>query len=175
MAIRRLAALAAGALLLVSPGSISGASAQDARAAIFDLDFIDTSVEGASGPRGDETARLAMMSDMLRRMLSERGIAAVDLAPASARIAKAAPLSSCNRCDLELARELGAALSVTGFVHKTSNLILDIRVAIRDVQDGRIIRAGSVSIRGNTDESWSHGLGYLVRNRLLDPPLRLPP
>jgi hypothetical protein len=29
------------------------------------------------------------------------------------------------------------------------------------------VRVYSVDIRGNTDESWSRGISYLVRNRLL--------
>jgi hypothetical protein len=151
------------------------ASAQGLRAAVFDFDFVDTSLEGASGTvRGDEAARLALISDTLRRMLAERGITVVDLAPARERIAKAAPLTRCNGCDLELARELGAELAVTGLVQKISNLILNINVTIRDARDGEAVRGGSVDIRGNTDESWSRGISYLVRNRLYDPPLRLP-
>lgn len=174
-AMRRLVPVAAF-LLFASPVSFAGAAVEGVHAAVFDLDFVDTSQEGASGYiREDEARRLAMVSDTLRRMLAERGIAVVDLAPARERIGKAAPLSRCNGCDLDLSRELGAGLAVTGFVHKVSNLILSINVAIRDVRDGQTVRAGSVDIRGNTDESWSRGISYLVRNRLLDPPLRLPP
>jgi hypothetical protein len=174
-AMRRLVPVAAF-LLFASPVSFAGAAVEGVHAAVFDLDFVDTSQEGASGHiRDDEARRLAMVSDTLRRMLAERGIAVVDLAPARERIGKAAPLSRCNGCDLDLSRELGAGLAVTGFVHKVSNLILSINVAIRDVRDGQTVRAGSVDIRGNTDESWSRGISYLVRNRLLDPPLRLPP
>ena len=160
-------------LLALAAGA---AGAQGLRAAVFDLDFVDTSQEGASGIiRDDETRRLALVSDMLRRMLAERGITAVDLAPARDRIDKAAPLSRCNGCDLDLARELGADLAVIGFVQKVSNLILNINVTIRDTRGGHAIRGGSVDIRGNTDESWSRGISYLVRNRLLDPPLQLSP
>jgi hypothetical protein len=34
------------------------------------------------------------------------------------------------------------------------------------VPGGQVIEAGSVDIRGNTDESWSRGLSYLLRDRL---------
>jgi hypothetical protein len=171
-----LLAVVAAPLLFAGTGLFSTvAGAQDIRAAVFDLDFADTSQEGASGAvRADETRRLALISDILRRMLTERGIAVVDLAPARERIDKAAPLTRCNGCDLDLARELGAELAVTGFVQKVSNLILNINVTIRDARDGQALRGGSVDIRGNTDESWSRGISYLVRNRLFDPPLRLP-
>ena len=174
--IGRRCALLALPLLFASLAAYPGAAGtQVLRAAVFDFDLVDTSLEGASGTvRGDEAARLALISDTLRRMVAERGITVVDLAPARERIAKAAPLTRCNGCDLELARELGAELAVTGSVQKVSNLILNINVMIRDARDGQAVRGGSVDIRGNTDESWSRGISYLVRNRLFDPPLRLP-
>jgi Protein of unknown function (DUF2380) len=162
-------------LSLASPAS-DAVGAEGLRAAVFDLDFVDTSQEGASGTvRGDETRRLALISDALRRLLAERGLTVVDLAPARERIAEAGPLTRCNGCDLDLARELGADIAFVGFVQKVSNLILKINVAARDTRDGQTVRAASVDIRGNTDESWSRGISYLVRNRLLDLPLRLPP
>lgn len=162
-------------LLSTSPTFSDAAGAESLRAAVFELDFVDTSQEGASGTvREDETRRLALISDTLRRMLAERGLTVVDLSPARERIAKAAPLTRCNGCDLDLARELGADVAVVGFVQKVSNLILNINVAMRNARDGQTVRAASVDIRGNTDESWSRGISHLVRNRLLDPPLRLP-
>jgi hypothetical protein len=165
-----LASLFAGLVLLSN-----AAGAEGIRAAVFDLDFVDTSQEGASGKiREDEAVRLAMVGDTLRRMLAERGITIVDITSSRAKIEKAAPLTRCYGCDLDLARELGADLAVTGFVQKVSNLILNINVMIRDARDGQALRGGSVDIRGNTDESWSRGISYLVRNRLFDPPLSLP-
>jgi hypothetical protein len=153
----------------------NAAVAEGIRAAVFDLDFVDTSQEGASGKaREDEAVRLAMVGDTLRRMLAERGITIVDITPSRAKIEQAAPLTRCYGCDLDLARELGADLAVTGFVQKVSNLILNINVIIRDARDGQALRGGSVDIRGNTDESWGRGISYLVRNRLFDPPLSLP-
>ena len=75
-------------------------------------------------------------------------------------------LKSCDGCELDLARKVHAAISVTGWVQKVSNLILNINLVARDVATGKVISAGSVDIRGNTDESWSRGLSYLLRNRL---------
>ncbi|MDR3535877.1 MAG: DUF2380 domain-containing protein [Acetobacteraceae bacterium] len=57
-------------------------------------------------------------------------------------------------------------IAVTGWVQKVSNLILNMNVVVRDVATGQTIAAGSVDIRGNTDESWSRALAYLVHNRL---------
>jgi hypothetical protein len=54
-------------------------------------------------------------------------------------------------------------------VQKVSNLILNMTVSIRDASSGRIVAAMSADMRGNTDESWSRTLDWLVRNRLLAP------
>jgi hypothetical protein len=68
---------------------------------------------------------------------------------------------------VELARRDGAAFSIVGWVQKVSNLILNINLVIRDTATGQRVAAGSVDIRGDTDESWTRGLSYLLRNRIL--------
>ena len=52
-------------------------------------------------------------------------------------------------------------------MHKVSNLILSVNVVIRDVSTRERVFASSVDIRGNTDESWLHGIRYILNNRLL--------
>jgi hypothetical protein len=54
-------------------------------------------------------------------------------------------------------------------VQKVSNLILNISIYLRDVHSGQLITAMSADMRGNTDESWSRTLDWLIRNRLLAP------
>ena len=142
------------------------AHAAPLRAAVFDFEFVDTSPEP---PRPDEEARLRRLDQQLRDLLARSGqYQPVDLG-AVATAARAANLRECD-CDVAFARQIGADVSVTGWVQKVSNLILNINAVIRDVPSGRVVRAGSVDIRGNTDESWSRGLAYLVENRLLTPP-----
>ena len=64
--------------------------------------------------------------------------------------------------------ELGADLALTTTVHKVSNLILSITLALREASPNGATRAvHSAEIRGNTDESWERGLRWLLRNRLL--------
>ena len=82
-------------------------------------------------------------------------------------VAAAGYLHGCSGCDVKIAGELGAALSVTGTVQKVSNLILNINLYEREVATGKLLRAMSVDIRGNNDKSWSRGVSYLVRNRFL--------
>jgi hypothetical protein len=51
-------------------------------------------------------------------------------------------------------------------VHKISNLILNINLQVREVSTGRLTHAGTVHIRGNTDETWRRGLLYLLERRI---------
>ena len=54
-------------------------------------------------------------------------------------------------------------------VQKVSNLIINLNIYLRDVKTGTMIAAASADMRGNTDESWSRTMSYLIRNRLLAP------
>ena len=67
-----------------------------------------------------------------------------------------------------MAQRIGAELAITGTVQK-SNLILNMNIYVRDASSGATIAAMSADMRGNTDESWSRTLDWLVRNRLLAP------
>jgi hypothetical protein len=85
--------------------------------------------------------------------------------PAAARAA-AQDLRSCAACETDLARQVGARIAVNGWVQKVSNLILNVNAVVRDVTTGSVIAAGSVDMRGNTDESWSRAVAFLLRERL---------
>ena len=148
----------------------SGAVAEP-RVAVFDFELIDTSLDGEmKGTSAEEKARLAKLAPMLREKLaaSNRYIV-VDATPVLQR-AQAQNLQACGGCDATLAQEAGADIAVTGTVQKVSNLILNLNIYLRDAKDDRLLQAMSADIRGNTDESWSRGLDWLIRNRLLPDP-----
>jgi hypothetical protein len=144
---------------------ISGGAARETPLpiAIFPFGFDDTSLQGEiQGRRPDEQARLAAIGGELRDMVLKSGCCtAVPVADPPA-----GNVGACGGCEVDAARKAGARIAVIGWVQKVSNLILNINVVARDVATGKVISAGSVDIRGNTDESWSRGLSYLVRNRL---------
>ncbi len=50
-----------------------------------------------------------------------------------------------------------------------SELILNIAVYIASVDAGQLSFVKSVSLRGNTDESWQRSMTFLVKNYILDP------
>ena len=149
---------------------IASATASDAtRVAVFDFELIDTSLEGEIyGPKREEIERLGYISALLRQKLSEsHRYQLVDTSPADERIADVGYFYGCNGCEAQIARSLGADQAITGTVQKVSNLILNINLFVRDANSSRMIQVFSVDIRGNTDQSWSRGLSYLLRNRLL--------
>lgn len=148
-----------GLLLLI--GGTPSAAAE--RIVLFDFELINTSLE-ATHP--EEEARLAMISSLLRAEFTRRGdFEVLDVAPVAEEI-EGIYLRGCNGCELPLARRLGAELAGIGWVQKVSNLILNINLQVRDVTSGRVTHAGTVDIRGNTDESWQRGLRYLLERRI---------
>jgi hypothetical protein len=144
------------------------ATADDRKPAVlFPFVLEDSSLQGqVQGPMSDEQGRLMALNRQLRDAVAGSGCCTVlDPAPVMRDARNLHPVD-CNGCELDLARSVHAAVAVTGWVQKVSNLILNINLVARDVQTGKVVSAGSVDIRGNTDESWSRGLSYLLRNRL---------
>jgi Protein of unknown function (DUF2380) len=152
-----------------STGTFVSCVPSDAQSvAVFNFELIDSSLEGAvRGARADEQERLARLSDQLRQLLRDScQFSLADLAPIPSE-AQASNLQACGGCDARLARSIGAELAITGTVQKVSNLILNMNIYVRDASSGATIAAMSADMRGNTDESWTRTLIWLVRNRLL--------
>jgi hypothetical protein len=152
-------------VLAASPAS----GAEAARLAVFDFELVDTSLQAEKeGIDPADQARLRMIEAELRERLQQSGrFELVDTAPVTAQVDAAGYLWSCNGCELGIARRLDADLALVGWVQKVSNLMLNFNVVMRDTTTREQVFAGSVDIRGNTDESWRHGIRYLLRNRLL--------
>lgn len=160
-------------VLAVCLAAHSAPAAAGVKTAVFPFDLIDDSQEGeANGVRADQTQRLALISRELRDMLVKDGrYEPVDIAAIRDEITAKAPIYKCNGCEDALTREVGAELAMIGTVQKVSNLILNINLYIRNVKTEKIVREYSVDVRGNTDESWSRSLRYLVKNRLFEEPV----
>jgi hypothetical protein len=138
------------------------------KAAIFPFELIDASLEGElGGARQDEARRLVLVTQELRQLVArDGGYELVQLTGLEPEIARAQPLRKCNGCEADLARQIGAEVAITGTVQKFSNLILNLNIYVQDAASGKLARAMSVDVRGNTDESWLRGLRWLVANRL---------
>ena len=140
------------------------------KVAVFDFELVDTSVEAATkGPRSDEGARLAWLDREMGQRLAQSGRAdVVDVAGVVDRT-RVRDLRTCGGCDAKFASELRTKYSVTGWVQKVSNLILNMNIVVRDAGTGEVIGSKSGDMRGNTDESWSRALDWLVDRYLLAP------
>ena len=163
--IRNMAFMAA---LWLAATASPGAEADPLRTAVFDIELIDTSLEGEMLGKSDaEALRTEMLTRRLREALGGSGrYELVDIAPVREE-ARNSNLQSCGGCERRFAGRIGAEASVTGVVHKVSNLILNINIYIRDVGSGELIGGGSADIRSNTDESWTRGLDWLLEHRIL--------
>ncbi len=157
-------------ILLMLTGSSPLRAAEPPRLAVFDLEMIDTSLEDPTrGLRADDRDRLQRTGEQFRKELGESGkFQILDISSVNAA-AHQSNLQACGGCDVKLAQQLDADLEMTGVVQKVSNLILNIRVYLRDVRTGRLLAAVNADMRGNTDKSWSRTTRYLVRERLLAP------
>ncbi len=134
------------------------------RIAIFPFELDDTSLQGSSA---DDLARVHRLDEQLASALTATGrYAPVDLRALAPQIA-AQSLRVCDACAVALAHQAGAEVEVNGWVQKVSPLILNINLVIRDAASGRMLHAGSVDIRGDTDESWQRGLAWLLEHRIL--------
>ncbi len=72
------------------------ARADPPKVAVFDLELVDTSLQGeVDGPRADEQRRLMGAGDQLRKALAESGkFAVLDVAPVNAAVATCATHNS---------------------------------------------------------------------------------
>ncbi|NAZ37910.1 DUF3280 domain-containing protein [Rubellimicrobium sp. CFH 75288] len=158
-------------LFVAGPASALEALRPGAKVAFFGITFLDTSLEGElAGPREDETARLALLEDLVRQRFETEGFDLVALDPVAEELARTRNPADCNGCDLRMGARLGADYALVGEVQKVSNLILSMNLALREVESGRLVRMLAVDIRSNTDESWLRGGRYILDRHVFAPP-----
>ena len=138
-------------------------------AAVMEFELIDDMREFERAEvLNAETRRLALISDELRRELTERALyRVVDNAPAADVIAhfkSLQELRQCNGCEVEIGKVLGADVVLVGWVQKVSNLILNINLQARDARTGAVLYVHSVDLRSNNDTSWLRGIHYIVNS-----------
>jgi hypothetical protein len=149
---------AAASVMTVFPAAAAGQ-----RVAFFGFQLINTSLETT---RPEEAQRLRMLDESFTRALSNSGRFEVVAIPDDLRdrIAAGPGIANCNGCQRDYAQKLNADLAAWGTVQKVSNLILNINLYVEDERSGELKFVKSVDIRGNTDESWTRGLDYILRN-----------
>lgn len=137
--------------------------------AFFGFQLINTSLEPTTPV---EAGRIEMLDNLFRQKLSSSGrFKLVPIPPdTQQRIVAGPEISGCNGCERDYANSIGANWAAWGTVQKVSNLILNINLYMEDATSGKLEFVKSVDIRGNTDESWRHGLDYMLRHYLFGEP-----
>jgi len=115
--------------------------------------------------------RLATEGVLLRKLLTDRGLTIVDPAPQAKKIAENLPLSQCNGCDQDIAQALGAEIEVATALQQLTSSTYNLSGSVKDVATNRVLRSGVVSITGDSADEWNHGIKFLVKERLFNPPL----
>ena len=173
--IRRPALLASfgiAAWLLLCLAGLSGpALAAPKSVAFLGVQFLND--HEADEPTTDaERARLASIEALFKSKLEASRLYTFKSIPAdaAAKIANGAVIGNCGGCEFDYGAEIGAELVAWIVVQKVSNLILNLNVYMADIGAKKMVFVHSVDIRGNTDESWTRGMTYLVKNYLFADP-----
>jgi hypothetical protein len=173
-----LAAWGLAALLIAGPLAVSARLAAAAApsgpaksVALLNVQFLNDH-EDLEPTTAAERARLALIASLFKAKLEASGRYRFLPVPADAAagISAGPEVGACGGCEFGYGKALGANDVAWIVVQKVSDLILNINVYMADVAAGKLAFVHSVDIRGNTDESWSHGITYLVKNYLLPAP-----
>ncbi|MGQ0457023.1 MAG: DUF3280 domain-containing protein [Hyphomicrobium sp.] len=165
--VRSACALLVFACAFAAPPSTARASTP-LRVALLDARIINDN-EGLDPLSAAELARIRNVGDQLKAALVASGkFTNVPVPPGvKTAIDKGQFIGECGGCEVEYGKKLGADRIAWVTVQKISNLILNLNVYMADVETNRMTFLKSVDIRGNTDESWSRSMAYLLKNHLL--------
>ena len=136
--------------------------------ALLGIDFQNDN-EAHEPTSAAERERLEQLGVEFRTALEQSGQFAVKRVPdaLAAQISAGQTLGACGGCEIDYGAQLAVDEVAWINVQKVSNLILNLNVYMADVRDGKMTFVRSVDIRGNTDETWTRSLSYLIRNYLL--------
>jgi Protein of unknown function (DUF2380) len=166
------------AFLIFGPSTISVCSAttdapsEPAKSvALLNVQFLNDH-EDLEPTTSSERARIALIASLFKAKLEASGRYTFVSIPADAagKIAAGPEVGACGGCEFGYGKELGADTVAWIVIQKVSDLILNINVYMADVAAKKMVFVHSVDIRGDTDESWTRGITYLVKNYLLAAP-----
>jgi hypothetical protein len=142
------------------------AAAAPQKILVFDFYFNNTSMEPTTPA---EKARIEKIGDELRIDLQESK--KYNVIPAKEKQLSSVPQAGkCDDDQVSAAKKAGIELVACPWVQKISNLILNLNIVIQNVKTEQFVDGGSVDIRGNTDDSWEHGLRFLLQEHVFQKP-----
>lgn len=150
-------------LVLLGLLAMPNLAAAQERIAFFGITLLDDSLQSSDLGSQAELARIAMLEDMVRTRFADAGYVLMDIEPVQAEIDRIVNPAKCYGCDTRAAASLGADFSLVGEVQKVSNLILTMNLQLRDAETGDMVKGRVVDIRGNTDDSWTRGMRYILK------------
>jgi len=144
------------------------------RAAVLPFEMqIDLQMDGMDlyglppKPKKAEVARLELVRARLIEMIEERGAyESVDLSPHKSEIRKAAPFDRCQGCEVEFGKLTNADVTILCVIHKSSELLINMAIFVRDVKTGDLKQTMAVSILQNDDTGWLKAIRNLVNRRI---------
>ncbi len=150
--------------VLLCLGHSAAAAEAPAKIAVFPFQILDTSGEGARPGQAD---RATLATSLLAKALRDTGrYDPVDLGAFAREIARLQRPDECGECWAAVARKAGASLEALPGVHKVSTLITLITLWFADVNTMRYVARVEGQIRGDTDEAYARGIGFLVTQEL---------
>lgn len=165
----RLCALVCFALVFIGPVVHAGHTAP-ARVVVLGVELVAGDLSGAAAATPEEKERREKTAQLMRELLATNGYAVVDRVGTEEAVANAEInefMHMCNGCELDLGRSVSADWVLVAWVQRVSNLILNLNVVVRRVNDGETIAQAFVDMRGNTDKAWLRAARYAFDNSLL--------
>jgi hypothetical protein len=163
---RQIALFAFAALLTASLSVFSqGADAAPLRLAFLGVRMQNDNKALEPTTKAERNRIMTIGKQFTSTLAASGGYAIVPLTDdVRAKIANGQAVGSCGGCEAAFGKQLKADRVAWIMVQKVSNLILNMNVFIADPATDKYTFIKSVDIRGNTDESWSRSLTYLLNN-----------
>lgn len=159
------------AAVLVAAGMMAArpAEAADAQSIAFLGVHLQNDNAGFEPTSAAERARMANVERLFQADLeATQKFHFVDIpADVQKEISTGQAIGACGGCEVDYGKQLNAKLVAWIQVQKVSNLILNMTVFVADVSTAQFVFKRSVDMRGNTDESWTRSLTFLMKRYFL--------
>jgi hypothetical protein len=148
----------------------SAAQSHPIKIAVFPFELEDFSAASQQGSAPSETTALAQSTEEAKQQLLQSGrYVVVDAAEADISTAKGEGLRNCRGCEAAIAMKLEADQALLGVVTKISMTEYTVRFQISDVRKNSVMSNITTDLRIGADYSWSRGVRWLMKNRVLAP------
>ena len=135
---------------------------------MFAFELEDFSAAGGQGPSPTDSSFLVRSTEEAKQQLLQSGrYSLVDTAGADTEAAEAQGLRSCGGCEAAIAKKLGADQALLGLVTRISRTEYVVRFQVSDARKGEVISSFTTDLRMGANDSWSRGVRWLMKNRML--------